>query len=405
MNKTKLTIFIFALLSVVALLSMQFVSAAQSAVDLGTAGNFVILSKSGISTTGTTAIVGDIGVSPVAASYITGFGLVADSSNTFSTSSLLTGKVYAADYTAPTPIILTTAVSDMETAYTNVAGRTETSIVTELGAGDISGMTLAPGLYKWGTGVLINNGVTLSGGANEIWIFQIGEDLTVGNGAIVTLSGGAQSKNIFWQVAGQTTLGTTSDFKGIILCKTLIEIQTGATLNGRALAQTAVTLDANAVTTPSDAPVAPIVLPPVNTTDDSADGNNNDNNNNNNQGNGGTNNNIVNNSVNNSNNINNQTSNENANNQNSNNLSNMTFGKCVVEAAKLRQGCYTEDKNVSKQCADTAKSGKDKQAEKTCASEYKADKKICKVSFKEAKKTCVQTYKPGFWARMRYTFT
>jgi len=72
----------------------------------------------------------------------------------------------------------------------------------------------------------------------------------VGNGAIVTLSGGCQAKNIFWQVAGQTTLGTTSNFKGIVLDQTLVEIQTGATLNGRALAQTAVTLDANSVTSP-----------------------------------------------------------------------------------------------------------------------------------------------------------
>jgi hypothetical protein len=210
----------------------------------------VILAKSGISTTGTTSIVGDIGVSPIDSTAITGFGLIMDSSNTFSTSSLVTGKVYAADYTAPTPSNMTTAVSAMETAYTDAAGRTLPD-ATELGAGDISGMTLAPGLYKWGTGVLITSGVTLSGGANAVWIFQIAGDLTVGNGAIVTLSGGAQAKNIFWQVAGQATLGTTANVKGIILSQTLISMNTGATLNGRALAQTAVTLDANAVTKPN----------------------------------------------------------------------------------------------------------------------------------------------------------
>jgi len=227
------------------------VHAAQPAVNLGTAGNFVILAKSGISTTGTTSITGDIGVSPIDSTAITGFGLIMDASNKFATSSLVTGKAYAADYTPPTPTTMTTAVSDMETAYTDAAGRTETSIVTELGAGDISGRTLSPGLYKWGTGVLITNGVTLSGSANDVWIFQIAQDLTVGNGAIVTLSGGAQAKNIFWQVAGQATLGTTSAFKGIILSQTAIVLNTGATLNGRALAQTAVTLDANAVTRPS----------------------------------------------------------------------------------------------------------------------------------------------------------
>ena len=226
-------------------------SAAQTPVNLGTAGNFVILAKSGISTTGTTSITGDIGVSPIDSSAITGFGLIMDSSNKFSTSSLVTGKVYAADYTTPTPASMTAAISDMETAYTDAAGRTNPT-ATELYAGDITGKTITPGLYKWGTGVLISaGGVTLSGGANDVWIFQIAQDLTVENGAIVTLSGGAQAKNIFWQVAGQTTLGTTANFKGIILSKTLISMNTGATLNGRALAQTAVTLDANAVTAPS----------------------------------------------------------------------------------------------------------------------------------------------------------
>jgi hypothetical protein len=170
-----------------------------------------------------------------------------DSYNEFATSSIVTGKIYAADYASPTPTKMTTAVSDMEIAYTDAAGRTNPA-ATELGAGNIDGMTLAPGLYKWGTGITIPIGVTLSGGANDVWIFQIAQDLTVGNAAIVTLSGGAQAKNVFWQVAGETTLGTTSQFKGNILCQTAIVLNTGATLNGRALAQTAVTLDANSVT-------------------------------------------------------------------------------------------------------------------------------------------------------------
>ena len=225
-------------------------TASPAAVNLGSAGDFVILAKAGVTTVGVTSIVGDVGVSPIAASSITGFSLILDSSNTFSTSALVSGKVYAADYAAPTPSKMTTAISDMETAYTDAAGRTSPDF-TELGTGDISGMTLSPGLYKWGTGVLITSGVTLMGSENDVWIFQIAQDLTVGNGAIVALSGGAQAKNIFWQVAGQTTLGTTSDFKGNILSKTLIAMNTGATLDGRALAQTAVTLQANAVTLPT----------------------------------------------------------------------------------------------------------------------------------------------------------
>jgi hypothetical protein len=218
-------------------------------VNLGTAGNFVILTKTGVSTTGTTAVVGDIGVSPVAATYITGFSLIADSTNTFSTSSLVTGKLYAADYAPPTPAVMTTAISDMQTAFTDAAGRT-TPDFTELGAGDISGLTLVPGLYKWGTGVSITNGVTLSGGANDVWIFQVAGDLIVNNSTIINLVGGAQAKNIFWQVSGQANLGTAADFKGIILSQTLISLNTGAKMTGRALAQTAVTLNATAITAP-----------------------------------------------------------------------------------------------------------------------------------------------------------
>jgi hypothetical protein len=221
-----------------------------AAVNLGTAGNFVILAKTGVSTTGTTAVTGDIGLSPAAATFVTGFSLIADPTNTFSSSSLVTGKVYAANYAVPTPSNLTTAVGDMQTAFTDAAGRSLPDF-TGLGGGDISGMTLTPGLYKWGTGVLITSaGVTLTGGANDVWIFQIAQDLTVNNSAILTLSGGAQAKNIFWQVAGQATLGTAADFKGIILSQTLISLNTGAVLQGRALAQTAVTLNATTVTAP-----------------------------------------------------------------------------------------------------------------------------------------------------------
>jgi hypothetical protein len=221
--------------------------AGPATVNLRSAGDFAILAKTGISTTGTSSIVGDVGISPYAASFITGFGLTMDASNEFSTSSLVTGRVYAADYTPPTPTKMTTAVSDMETAYTDAAGRTNPDH-TELGAGDITSMTLAPGLYKWGTGVTISAaGVTLSGGSSDVWIFQIGEDLTVADGAHVTLSGGAQASHIFWQVAGQATIGTTAVMKGIILSQTAIVLNTGATLDGRALAQSAVSMDASTV--------------------------------------------------------------------------------------------------------------------------------------------------------------
>ena len=220
-------------------------AAGPAAVDLGTAGNYVLLSKAGISTTGTTKITGGIGVSPIAASAITGFGLVLDKSGTFSRSSLVVGNVYAANYAVPTPSVLTTAVKDMQTAYTNAAGRAAN--VTGLGAGNIGGLTLAPGVYRWGTNVTIPTNLTLSGGKNDVWIFQISGNLSISSAKQVILAGGAQAKNVFWQVAGATTLGTTSTFNGTILCKTNIALRTGAVLNGRAYAQTAITLDASRV--------------------------------------------------------------------------------------------------------------------------------------------------------------
>jgi hypothetical protein len=218
-------------------------AAGPASVSLGTAGNYVLLSKAGISTTGTTKITGNIAVSPISASAITGFGLVLDKSGTFARSSVVVGKVFAATYAVPTPGLLTTAVKDMQTAYTDAAGRK--AGVTELGAGNIGGLTLAPGVYKWSSNLTIPTNVTLSGGKNDVWIFQIAGNLTTGSAKQVVLAGGAQAKNIFWQVAGSATLGTTSRFYGTILCKTNIALRTGAVLNGRAMAQTAITLDAN----------------------------------------------------------------------------------------------------------------------------------------------------------------
>ena len=220
----------------------------QAPVNLGKAASFVILTKSGITNVPASSITGNMGVSPIAATAITGFALIADRTNTFSTSTQVTGKIYAANYASPTPANLTTAVSNMQTAYTDAAGR-KLPNSTELYAGNLSGRTLKPGLYKWSTGVLVNSKVTLAGGPNDVWIFQIAGNLTLGSGARVVLSGGAQAKNIFWQVAGGAgvEIGTTAHMEGTILAKTAIHLRTGASLNGRALAQTAVTLDHNMI--------------------------------------------------------------------------------------------------------------------------------------------------------------
>jgi hypothetical protein len=210
----------------------------------------VILAKTGISTTGTTAITGDLGISPAAGSFITGFSLLAPPT-TYATSAKVTGKVYAADYDSPTPSNLTTAVLDMGTAYANAAARPLD--YTEVGAGNIGGMTLAPAVYKWSGNLIVPASVTLSGGANDVWIFQIAGNLSLSSAVRVNLAGGALARNIFWQVAGTVSLGTTSHLEGVVLSQTAIALNTGASANSRLLTHTAVTLDANAVNQPSNA--------------------------------------------------------------------------------------------------------------------------------------------------------
>lgn len=217
--------------------------------DLKAAGSYVLLAKTAITNvTGSSITGGNIGLSPAAASFITGFSLVADPSNVFATSSSVPapGKVYASNYATPTPANLTAAVLDMQTAYTEAAGRTDPDFLN-LGSGNLGGKTLAPGLYKFGTSVTIPTDVTISGGAGDVWIFQISNDLDLSTAKKVTLSGGAQAGNIFWQVAGHVTLHATSHFEGVILSKTGITLQTGASLHGRALAQSQIALDNNEI--------------------------------------------------------------------------------------------------------------------------------------------------------------
>lgn len=217
-----------------------------------TSPTYAILAKTGISTTGTTAVTGDLGLSPAAATFLTGFSLTPDASGCFSTSIYVTGNLFAANYntgSCTTPALLTAAVGDMQTAYTDAAGRP--ADFTEVGAGNIGGMTLPAGTYKWGSSVLIPTDVTLSGGANDVWIFQIAGGITQSSGAKVILAGGALPKNIFWQSAGVVSLGTTAHMEGVILAQTAITLNTGATANSRLLAQSAVTLQANTVTQPA----------------------------------------------------------------------------------------------------------------------------------------------------------
>ncbi|MGZ3690310.1 MAG: ice-binding family protein [Pseudobdellovibrio sp.] len=216
-------------------------------VALGLAGNFAILAKSAISTVPSSAVTGNLGISPAAASFITGFSLSAPPT-TYTTSTQVTGQIFASNYNPPTPANMTTAVADMGTAYTDASGRAPDQ--TELGAGAIGGMNLPPGTYKWSTGVLITTNLYLTGGPNDVWIFEIAGNFTMASGTRIILQGGALAKNIFWQTFGAAELGTTAHFEGILLSQTNIVLKTHASMNGRLLAQTAVTLDQNVVVQP-----------------------------------------------------------------------------------------------------------------------------------------------------------
>jgi hypothetical protein len=219
-------------------------------VDLGAAGSFVILAKSGITNVPKSAILGNLGVSPIAAGAITGFGLTYPAGSPFSLSAQVMGRVYAANYASPTPAGLTVAVGNMQTAYLDAAGR-KSPDYTELAAGNIGGLTLSPGLYKWSTSVSIPKDVILHGDANDVWIFQISGNVVESSGAKVILAGGALAKNVFWQVAGGVALGTTAQMQGVVLSKTAITLNTGASVYGRLMAQTNVTLIMNTVVQPA----------------------------------------------------------------------------------------------------------------------------------------------------------
>jgi Ice-binding-like len=214
----------------------------QPVVNLGDAGSFVILSKTGITDVYKSAVTGDIGSSP-----ITGAAILL-------TCAEVTGAIYSVDAAGPACKVtdaskLTTSIGAMQTAYTDAAGRPNPDFLN-LGAGNIGGKTLTPGLYKFTTALIIPTDIAISGGPNDVWIFQIAGTLNMSSAVNITLSGGAQAKNIFWQVSGAVTLGTTSHFEGVILGQTGINLKTGASINGRLLAQTAVTLQMNAVTRP-----------------------------------------------------------------------------------------------------------------------------------------------------------
>ncbi len=223
-----------------------------NAINLRSSGDYVILAKTAITTVPNSAITGNLGISPAALSDLEGFDDGgADASNQFITSPQVTGRIYGANSEVPTPNNLTIAVLDMQAAYEDGAGRANPDELNLMG-GDISGLTLVPGLYKWTNTVLINDTVYLNGGPNDVFIFQIAGGLTMAANKSIILQGGVNPKNIFFVVAEAVEIGTGSHFEGIILGQTAAALQTGASMNGRLLMQTAVTLDQATVTKPAN---------------------------------------------------------------------------------------------------------------------------------------------------------
>lgn len=211
-------------------------------VNLGAAAPFVILSEAAITNVPTSAVTGDVGASPITGASI---GLLCTE---------VTGTIYSVDAAGPLPCrvtdatLLTNAVNAKNLAYTDATGRTPD--YTELGAGTIGGLNLAPATYRWSSPVLIPTNLTLTGGPNDVWIFQISQTLTVASGVQIILAGGALPENVFWATFAAADFGTTSQFKGIVLSQSSVALATNASIDGRLFAGTGAAFDQNRVTQP-----------------------------------------------------------------------------------------------------------------------------------------------------------
>lgn len=222
----------------------------ENPVLLGRAGDFAILSQSGISSVPHSLVVGNIGVSLIGATGITGFSLTVHPSNGFSSSTQVVRRVYAPDY-QESHEYLTRAVADMHKAYEDAASRIDSgpSFVNAF-QGIIAGKVLPCGVYEWDRDITLTGNVYMQGLEDDVMILKTTGNLIVGAGAEVILSGGIRACNVFWQVAGFVELGPDAYLHGIFLVKGKAVLQTKAGINGRLLVQTAVTLDQSSVSSP-----------------------------------------------------------------------------------------------------------------------------------------------------------
>ncbi len=227
-------------------------AAGPAPIELGEAAHFAILAGATITNTGGGTIRGDVGASPITGSAI------------HLTQAQVQGTIFSVDAAGPPgsvidPALLLAAKGALTTAYNDAAGRTPVPSGPFLnpGNGNIGGLSLIPGLYKFtGTASVDGSDVTLIGGANDVWIFQIAADLQIASGKRVLLAGGAQARNIFWQVGTSAVIGTFAVMKGIIMADQSITMKTSSTMDGKALAFSAgVTYNGDAggtLTSPDD---------------------------------------------------------------------------------------------------------------------------------------------------------
>jgi len=230
----------------------------QTSVDLGSAADYTILTKTGITTVPDSRIMGNIGVSPIAKESVTGFSLVSNANQTASGSFQVTGEVHGANHSEPTPTILTSAIRDMQTAYTDASSRLNTDAAKyNLNGGillDAYGGAKAPltaGVYTFGTDIQIAGDLHFDGDMNDVFILQTTGNVTQYAGTTMVLEGTVQAKNIFWQVAGYFNVLAGSHTKGNLLVKTKVVFDTLSSLHGRILCQTACTLQ-KATINPND---------------------------------------------------------------------------------------------------------------------------------------------------------